>query len=161
MSLWACIEHGLTGPMACCGKASLASLTATDQFPQKAVGGSDVCHTCAAYVKVITEDLEPRIRELEAREATWNMRHERETAIADKACARARELEGALREIAVGLTEEDNVADYHNRYQMCASRLCKIARDALRSTAETAGETIFNKDITIIGSAAETKGDAT
>jgi len=87
------------------------------------------------------------------------MRHERETAIADKASARARELEGALREIAVGLTEEDNVADYYNRYQMCASRICKIARDALRSTAETGGETIFNKDITIIGSAAETKGE--
>jgi len=34
-----------------------------------------------------------RIRDLEAREATWNMRHARETAIADKACARISELE--------------------------------------------------------------------
>lgn len=29
-------------------------------------GGSHTCITCAAHVKVITEDLEPRIRELEA-----------------------------------------------------------------------------------------------
>lgn len=50
-------------------------------------------------------------------------------------------LEAALREIAVGLTEEDNVADYHNRYQMCASRLCKLARDALRATVDGSGGT--------------------
>lgn len=31
MSLWACVEHGITGPMACCKKASLASMTATMQ----------------------------------------------------------------------------------------------------------------------------------
>jgi hypothetical protein len=31
----------------------------------KAIGGSDVCETCAAHVKVITEDLEPRIAALE------------------------------------------------------------------------------------------------
>lgn len=29
-------------------------------------GGSHTCITCAAHVKVITEDLEPRIKELEA-----------------------------------------------------------------------------------------------
>jgi hypothetical protein len=27
----------------------------------KAIGGSDVCHTCAAHTKVIMEDLEPKI----------------------------------------------------------------------------------------------------
>jgi chaperonin cofactor prefoldin len=53
---------------------------------------------------------------------------------------RIAQLEAALREIAVGLTEEDNVADYHNRYQMCASRLCKVARDVLRATSETFAE---------------------
>ena len=41
-----------------------------------------------------------RIRELEAREATWAMRHERETKIADKAWQRVIQLEAALREIA-------------------------------------------------------------
>ncbi len=35
MSLWACVEHGLTGPMACCRKASLASLTAVTQACSK------------------------------------------------------------------------------------------------------------------------------
>ena len=27
MSLWHCPEHGLTGPMGCCPKASLATIT--------------------------------------------------------------------------------------------------------------------------------------
>ena len=31
MSLWTCIEHGLTGPMACCRKQNLASLSAVTQ----------------------------------------------------------------------------------------------------------------------------------
>jgi uncharacterized small protein (DUF1192 family) len=42
------------------------NLTFDGDFPEKAIGGSDVCHTCAAHVLVITEDLEPRIRSLEA-----------------------------------------------------------------------------------------------
>lgn len=41
--------------------------------------------------------LSKRVTELAAREATWGMRHERETAIADKASARVKELEAALR----------------------------------------------------------------
>lgn len=31
----------------------------------KAIGGSDRCHTCAAHCLVIMEDLEPRIAKLE------------------------------------------------------------------------------------------------
>jgi hypothetical protein len=31
VSLWSCPEHGLSGPIGCCGKASLANLTAPFQ----------------------------------------------------------------------------------------------------------------------------------
>lgn len=44
---------------------------------------------------------------------------------------RIEKLEAALREIAVGLTADDAVAGFSQRYQLCAGRLCKIARDAL------------------------------
>lgn len=53
--------------------------------------------------------------------------------------AKVARLEKALREIAVGLTAEDAVAGFSQRYQLCAGRLCKIARDAL-TAPETAGE---------------------
>jgi hypothetical protein len=45
--------------------------------------------------------------------------------------ARIRELEAALREIAAGLMPVDSVAGNHQRYELCAGRLCNIARDAL------------------------------
>ena len=49
--------------------------------------------------------------------------------------SRIAQLEAALREIAAGLMPEDSVADHHNRYELCAARLCGIARRAI--TAET------------------------
>jgi hypothetical protein len=57
---------------------------------------------------------------------------------------RIAQLEAALREIAVGLTAEDAVAGFSQRYQLCAGRLCKIARDAL-TASETATEPVMPK----------------
>lgn len=37
----------------------------------------------------------------------------------------------ALQEIATGLVAEDSVAGVRNRYEICAARLCGIARQAL------------------------------
>jgi hypothetical protein len=50
-------------------------------------------------------------------------------------------LEAALREIAIGLITDDQVAGIAQRYQICAGRLCKIARDAL-TAPETKAEPI-------------------
>lgn len=47
--------------------------------------------------------------------------------------ARVDALEAALREIACGLMPVDSAADHRNRYELCAGRLCKIARDALEA----------------------------
>ena len=46
------------------------------------------------------------------------------------------QLEAALREIAAGLMPEDSAADQHNRYELCAARLCGIARRAITSQRE-------------------------
>ena len=58
-----------------------------------------------------------RIRELEARESTWAMRHERETSLTDKHCERITQLEAAL------AAEKDNAArgwelfqTFHRKY---------------------------------------------
>lgn len=54
---------------------------------EKAIGGSDACHTCAAHVLVITEDLEPRIAQLKAALRKYG-RHTRNpcTATSDSKC---------------------------------------------------------------------------
>jgi hypothetical protein len=59
--------------------------------------------------------------------AERKLRHDAEARIA--------QLEAALREIATGLMPEDSAADHHNRYELCAARLCGIARRAI--TLET------------------------
>lgn len=54
------------------------------------------CPNSSYGTKHTAECYEARIRELEAREATWNMRHERETKIADVATHRVRKLEAVV-----------------------------------------------------------------
>lgn len=49
-------------------------------------------------------------------------------------------LEAALREIAVGLMPEDSAADQHNRYELCAARLCGIARRAITSETKVSND---------------------
>ncbi|HEY3658290.1 MAG TPA: hypothetical protein VGL34_25245 [Steroidobacteraceae bacterium] len=56
--------------------------------------------------------------------------------------SRVKALEAALREIACGLMPVDSAADHHNRYELCAGRLCKIARDVLRSTETACDDSI-------------------
>jgi len=124
MSLWACIEHGLAGPMACCGKASLASLTATNQFHQKAVGGSDVCHTCAAHCVVIEDHL-ARIASIEA---TAEVRLDALT----KAQGKVRDLEAAL-----DLLVKD-IQGYEAWERPCYA--LDAAIEVLSTTSETPGE---------------------
>jgi len=46
--------------------------------------------------------------------------------------SRTCELEAALRDIAVGFLPEDGAAGDQQRYVLCASRLCAIARNAIR-----------------------------
>jgi len=53
----------------------------------------------------------------------------------EAALLRIRELDAALRKIAVGLLPDDGAAGHQQRYELCASRLCAIARDAIRSTS--------------------------
>lgn len=66
--------------------------------------------------------------ELETVERECHREHDKNVGLTDRVHA----LEAALREIAGGLMLVDSVADHHNRYELCAGRLCKIARDALR-----------------------------
>lgn len=94
-----------------------------------------------------------RIRELEAREATWNMRHERETAIADKATARVKELEAALRKVETFMMivePRSHKAEYIN---MLASVRCVLPPYAPQT--ETSAK---EKEITMNNRPAENYG---
>ena len=55
-----CIENGGWDHCICPAKEMRRAA-----LSEKAIGGSDRCHTCAAHVLVITQDLEPRIATLE------------------------------------------------------------------------------------------------
>lgn len=52
---------------------------------------------------------------------------------------RIAQLEAALRKITAGLMPEDSAADHHNRYELCAARLCGIARRAITSETPLIG----------------------
>lgn len=109
------------------------------------LSGADIC-TAEFVVDAVDYDalaaeLAKISRELEVQKGVVEfvyipVRHMTERA--DKYESKSKRFEAALREIAGGLVPVDSAAGNDQRYQLCAGRLCKIARDALRATAETA-----------------------
>jgi hypothetical protein len=75
---------------------------------------------------------EERIRALEAELAILKRSREQERDYAN-VCYENEQLKSALREIAIGLLPEDRTTGDGRMYMLCASRLCGIARDAIRT----------------------------
>jgi hypothetical protein len=70
-----------------------------------------------------------RIRQLEDAAAHWEHKYANARQYNRNLEERIAKLEAALRKIAVGLLPKDGAAGY----VLCASRLCAIAREAIRS----------------------------
>ena len=74
-----------------------------------------------------------RIRQSEDAAAHWEHKYANARQYNRNLEERNQRLEAALREIAAGLMPEDSAAYRHNRYELCAARLCEIARRAITS----------------------------
>lgn len=78
----------------------LAAIRERDAYFEKKYMEVDTQFVFDAFAVSDRRTLLRLLDEARNHEATWAMRHERETAIADKATARVAALESALREIA-------------------------------------------------------------
>lgn len=92
-------------------------------------GGSHTCITCAAHVKVITEDLEPRIRALEADLAAEKMQHS--VTIADEHESRTAFQDG-IRAIEAELIGEMKLRQTAEAYAARNALRVIALQDALR-----------------------------